>query len=64
MHLAAAGFRMLHLLSLVKPCEWGKNVKVQCNLKFLLLAKTLMTYALQWAYSYNGKFIRNCETFH
>lgn len=49
MHLAVAGFGMLYLLSAVKPFEWGKNVRVQCNLKFLLHAKMHMTYALQWA---------------
>lgn len=55
---------MLYLLSAVKPFELGKNVRAQCNLKFLLHAKMHVTYALQWVYSYNGKYIRNGETFH
>lgn len=64
MHLAVAGFGTLYLLLVVKPFEWGKNVRVQCHLKFLLHAKMHMTYTLQWAYSYNGKYVRNGETFH
>lgn len=55
---------MLYLLSAVKPFEWGKNVRAQSNLKFLLHAKMHVTYALQWVYSYNGKDVRNGETFH
>lgn len=42
--------------------EWGKNVRVQCNLNFLFHAKMHMTS--QCAHSCNGKRVRNGETFH
>lgn len=61
---SSKGFRGLYLLSVVKPLSVEKNVRVQCNLKFLLHAKMHMTCALQWACSYNDTHVRNGKTSH